>query len=241
MTPAGGRAVTIGCSATGLDLRGQWSAVVVVDVIRSATTAVTAVARGRRCFPTRSIEASLPLAARLENPLLAGELGGAMPYGFDMQNSPAGIDRRADVERPVILLSTSGTRVMHEAAESHTVYAACLRNAAAQARHLAALDGSVLLVGAETRGEFREEDRLCCARIAGALVDAGHRVGDALSERIIERWGRAPDDAFVDGASAAYLRRTDQHDDLEFILGHVDDLDAVFEVSGEELVTSGRA
>src|SRR6202008_2293864 len=79
--------------------------VVAVDVIRATTTAVTAAAAGRRCFPVPSIEAALPVAAALPRPLLCGELGGNMPYGFDLTNSPAAVAARSDPERPLILLS----------------------------------------------------------------------------------------------------------------------------------------
>src|SRR5262245_49992198 len=67
---------------------GEGYAIVAVDVIRATTTAVTGVALGRRCFPVPSLEAAVPLAARLDNPLLVGELGGNMPHGFHMNNSP---------------------------------------------------------------------------------------------------------------------------------------------------------
>ena len=239
MTALNRKVVAIDYSDSGFGFEGRWSSVVAVDVIRAATTAITAVTGGRRCFPVPSLEAAVPLAARLDNPLLAGELGGAMPYGFELQNSPAAIATREDVERPLLLLSTSGTRLMHEAAQNHVTYAACLRNAAAQARHLAARDESVLLVGAATRGEFREEDMLCCARIGRALVEGGYRARDAQTEEIIERWGAADDDAFVCGASVAYLDATNQRADLDFILGHIDDLESVFEVTGDELAMTG--
>jgi hypothetical protein len=49
---------------------GRWSG----SMIRASTTAVTAVAAGRLCFPVASLEAAVPLAARLDNPLLVGEL-----------------------------------------------------------------------------------------------------------------------------------------------------------------------
>src|SRR6266511_4253907 len=55
--------------------------IVAVDVIRATTTATTAVALGRRCFPVPSLEAALPLAARLDNPLIVGEPGGASGLG----------------------------------------------------------------------------------------------------------------------------------------------------------------
>jgi len=232
--------VAIDCLRSGLDLDGRFEAVVAVDVIRAATTAVTAVASGRRCFPVPSIEAALPVAARLNDPLLAGELGGSMPYGFEMQNSPAEAERRGDVERPMILLSTSGTRVMWEAALGRTTYAGCLRNTSAQAAHLSAHHDRVLLVGAETRGEFREEDQLCCARIGRALLEEGYRPRDARTAEIIERWGRAPDDAFTGGRSVEYLASTGQRHDLQFILEHIDDLNGVFELVDGELVEVQR-
>lgn len=214
------------------------STVVGIDVIRATTTAVTAVAAGRRCFPVPSIEAAVPLAARLENPLLVGELGGNMPFGFDLQNSPLEMDRRVELDRPVILLSTSGTALLCEAAMRGVTYAACLRNVRAQAQRLIADHDRVVLLAGESRGEFREEDRLCCGRIARALLEAGYEPGNALVEQIAWHWGDAPDDAFLSGNSVRYLEATGQYHDVEFILDHVDDLDQVYEIRDGELVRS---
>jgi 2-phosphosulfolactate phosphatase len=212
------------------------TAIVAVDVIRATTTAVTAVALGWRIYPAGSIEAAVRLAADLQRPILAGELGGVQPYGFDLQNSPTQIARMERSERPIILLSTSGTRLIAEAVRHGVTYAGCLRNASAQAAHLARSDRDVLILGADSRGEFREEDQLCAARIARALAAAGHSVDDPLTEEVIERFGDAPDDAFLRGRSAGYLRDTDQTDDLEFVLGHVDDLNGVFVVERGEVL-----
>src|SRR5207245_1513547 len=107
-----------------------------VAVIRATTTAVTWVCLGLRCFTTPSVEAVGPLAARLDNPLLAGEMGGKMPYGFDMTNSPAEMALRADFRRPMILLSTSGTSLIHATRGCEASYVACLRNYSAQIRYL---------------------------------------------------------------------------------------------------------
>src|SRR5947199_942378 len=109
------RTVAIGSYPTVGEAREGW-VTVGIDVIRATTTAITAVAAGRRCFPVPSIEAAVPLAARLENPLLVGELGGNMPFGFHFQNSPVEMNRRVALGRPVILLSTSGTALLCEAA-----------------------------------------------------------------------------------------------------------------------------
>lgn len=214
--------------------------IVAVDVIRAATTAITAVEAGRRCFPVPSIEAAVPLAGRLENPLLAGELGGLKPYGFDLQNSPTHVAQRDDITRPLILLATSGTRLMCEAAMRGTAHVACLRNARAAAECLAGGHDAVILLAAASRGEFREEDQLCCARIARILLERGYEARDPETEEIVARWGDASDDSFVGGHSSEYLRRTGQEHDLEFVISHVDDLDSGYELRDGEVVRIGE-
>ena len=89
-------------------------AVVAVDVIRASTTAVTAVAAGRKCFPVTSVEAALQMRREFPDCLLVGEVGGLQPEGFDLNNSPAQIALRSDHQRPIVLLSSSGTKLMVE-------------------------------------------------------------------------------------------------------------------------------
>jgi 2-phosphosulfolactate phosphatase len=230
------RTVAIGCYQERLIGFESYGVTVVVDVIRTATTAVTAVALGRRCFPVTSLEAATELARRLEDPLLVGELGGHMPFGFEVTNSPALLARRTDVARPMILLSSSGTQLICAARGS--VYVACLRNYRAVVRHICGVPADVAVIGAGTRGEFREEDALCCAWIAAGLLDSGFEAADGLTLETIERWAGRPADSFVSGNSAAYLRATGQLHDLDFILSHVDDLDAVFTRTNGEIVVA---
>lgn len=211
------------------------TATVVVDVLRATTTAVTAVAGGRRCFVVPSLEAALAQAAELQGPLLAGELGGVMPVGFDLQNSPAAVERKGGA-RPLVLLSTSGTPLLCAAAVRGPTYAACLRNVGAQARELADRHERARLLGADSRGQFRAEDELCCAWIGRRLLEAGWSEADAPTGRVLERWGDAPAGAFDGSRSTRYLRESGQDDDLEFVLAHVDDLDGVYAMHGGELL-----
>jgi 2-phosphosulfolactate phosphatase len=209
--------------------------VVAIDVIRATTMAVTAVLLGRRCFPAASIDAAVDLAKRLDEPLLAGELGGNMPYGFHIDNSPVALAERVDT-RPLVLLSTSGTELICTAAESSTaVYVACLRNVTAQAAHLIDRHPRVALIGAGSRGEFREEDQLCCAWIAARLIDAGYESpGDTA--RLVERWRYATVTEMLVSNSVRYLQSTGRQRDLEFILQHIDDTDAVFAFTQGEII-----
>ena len=207
---------------------------VVIDVIRATTTAITSVASGRRCFVARNVEDARALAETLVDPILAGEVGGVTPEDFELRNSPALVAELPDVHRPLVLLSTSGTPLMTSFPPNKT-YVASLRNYTAQSEHLVSNHPHVAVVGAGSRETFRDEDALCCAWVARALVDSGYRpVGD--TEALVERWRGASTDDILASASVEYLRRSDQLDDLAFVLEHIDDLDAVFAVEGQEIV-----
>lgn len=230
------KTVVIDCFPESVPSYRNGYAIVAVDVIRATTTAVTGVVLGRRCFPVPSLEAAVPLAAKLTNPLLVGELGGSMPYGFDLNNSPADLEARTDIHRPMILLTTSGTRVICGAADWQAMYIACLRNYSAQIAYLAAHHPMVAVIGAGSRGEFRDEDQLCCAWIAEGLLAAGYEPLNGGTGAIVEKWSGASVGVITEGASAEYLRRTDQIRDLEFILTHIDDLDEVYRYEQGQVV-----
>jgi 2-phosphosulfolactate phosphatase len=234
------RTVLIDCFARGLRTYPGTYGVVVVDVLRAMTTAVTGLALGRRCFPIPSLEVLPRLRSRLAHPLLVGELRGGVPVGFDLDNSPAQLAERQDTARPMVLLSTSGTRLLFETAAMGPVYAACLRNVTALVDALVDRHPTVLVIGAGSRGEFREEDQLCCARIAGGLVDAGYEPAGE-TESIVRRWGGAPVAACTASRSVAYLRSTGRGRDVDFTLHHVDDLTVVPRLEGDELVPLARA
>ena len=235
------RTVAIDCFR---DTPGRFTsgyAFVAVDVVRAITTAVTAVALGRRCFAAPTVGAALQRAARLERPLLAGEVGGELPAGFELGNSPAELARRTDVDRPMVLVSSSGTPLLDAAGRCGPTYLGCFRNSRQLGRWLTGRHRRVAVLGAASRGEFREEDQMCCAQIAAALLDAGYAPQDRTTTELVERWRDAPADAWVGGHSAAYLRRTGQLDDLDFILGHLHDLSDVYQFQHGEVVALREA
>lgn len=214
----------------------QACAVVAIDVIRASTTAITAVAGNRRCFPVSSAEEAVQKRREFPECILAGEIAGLMPEGFDINNSPAEIARRSDYERPLVLLSSSGTKLMVESGTRTETYVACLRNFKAVAMCVARRHERIALLGAATRGEFREEDQLCCGWIGKELMRLGHQPDDAASRKLIEQWKDAPVSSCASGNSAAYLRRSGQMNDLDFILSHVDDIPLAFQLVGGEVV-----
>jgi 2-phosphosulfolactate phosphatase len=223
--------------------RSGW-AVVVVDVIRATTTAVTAVSNGRRCFTAPDVETALAVAKGFHDPLLAGESRGAMPACFEMDNSPSQIAGRTDTHRPLILVSSSGTKVIHEATGCDAVYLGCFRAYSRLVAHLALRHERVAVIGAGSKGEFREEDQICCAWIAAALIGRGYLPGNSQTSDVVSRWQDAPPTACLCSQSVNFLKRTGRLGDLDFILGHIDDLPQVFEIRNGEVqsiqMSSGR-
>jgi 2-phosphosulfolactate phosphatase len=231
-----GNTVVIDCFPEKVASYRKGYAVVAIDVVRATTTAITALAAGRRCFPVPTVDAALQLADRLQNALLAGEQCGVMPFGFHLNNSPAQLAARTDIERPLILLSSSGTRLCHEAKFCDASFVASLRNYVYTARHLALHFPAIALIGAGSHDEFREEDEMCCAWLAECLMDLGYEAADRNSFDVVMRWSNKPVDAWIGNKSASYLRNTGQLEDLEFILEHVADLDVACALANEEVL-----
>lgn len=231
-----GRTVTIDCFADSASRYLESHAIVVVDIIRASTMAVTAAAAGRRTVLAATPADALDKRRQLRDAILAGEVRGTMPPGFDMNNSPADLMDMGEDERPLVLVSTSGVALMLAAAPARLgAQVASLRNIAAVVRDLERHPGPIAIIGAGSRGEFRMEDQLGCAWIAERLTKSAHRPADSRTAGIIARWRGLPTTVIDGGNSVAYLRRTNQLRDRDFIVSRVDDLDLVCPIEGDEV------
>lgn len=229
------RLVTVDHSPEATNRYGEGWAVVGVDVFRATTLICTTVAAGRRCIVAGEMDEALALAAGTPGSLLAGERAGMVLPEFDLGNSPAAIAARHDIERPLVLVTSSGTPLLLRAATASAVYAACLRNVTAQVVHLLSWDLDVAVIGAGTRGEPRREDQFAAALIADGLVQAGYQCEDSTSRSIVDNL-RRPVEWCAQGRSGAFLRRTGSRQDIDFVLNHQDDVPMVFQVHGNEVL-----
>lgn len=218
----------------------DWT-IIVVDVLRFTTTATTAISLGRTVYPAKSADDAFELAERFANPLLVGELGGNVPYGFDLTNSPVQIQALdvvpcgdfTSTDRPIILVSSTGAQLLMSTEGAPAVYLGCLRNISALSNYVAERHDKVAVLGAGTRGIFRREDQIGCAWIAQRLQQKGFECADDNTRSLIEYWGDQNVNAIRDGKSAEYLIRTGQVHDLEFVLHYQDDLATVPRLSSE--------
>ena len=126
-------------------------------------------------------------------------------------NSPAALAGRADTHRPVILLSSlPGSSAVSRPCALRGRFRGLLRNYTAAASYLAARFRKIAVIGAGTRDEFREEDQMCCAWIAGLLMEAGYKFEDNRTNCVVQRWRGARVNAWTGARAPAYLRRSGQ-------------------------------
>jgi 2-phosphosulfolactate phosphatase len=194
---------------------------VVIDVLRAATTIVTALAAGARCIrPCAEIDEAQALAAemRVGRTLLGGERGGTPIPGFDLGNSPRDYTAKMCKGNTVVMTTTNGTRALLRAAEAERVLVAAFVNFSAVCEQLKQDARPVHIVCAGTDEEVSLEDTL----LAGALVDCLSqacevRLNDAarLAWDCFENHGRCLMGALQVGKGGAALCRMGYDEDVK--------------------------
>jgi len=163
-----------------------YGAVVVIDVLRSFTTAAYALARGAsEVVAVDSIAAARALRARDHTSLAIGAVGGGAPApGLDMGNSPSLVAALDLTGRRVIQYTAGGTRGLVACDHAGVLLAASLVCAGATAAYLRALaPPSVTLVVTGTWSDRDGDEDHACADLIEALL----RGEDPMRERYAAR------------------------------------------------------
>jgi 2-phosphosulfolactate phosphatase len=109
---------------------------IVIDVVRATTTLAVLFDRGcARVFVAGDIPSARDFA--VEHPgsyLLAGEVGGLRPPGFDFGNSPVELSTADLAGREIVFSTTNGTRALHACVGAGAILAGSLRNGQAVCR-----------------------------------------------------------------------------------------------------------
>jgi 2-phosphosulfolactate phosphatase len=115
---------------------GPDSVAMVIDVVRATTTLSVMFDRGcARVLVAGDIPAARAFVAGAAGAyLLAGEVGGMRPPGFDLGNSPAEMLATDLAGREIVFSTTNGTRALRACAGARAILAGSLRNAEAACR-----------------------------------------------------------------------------------------------------------
>lgn len=147
--------------------------VIVIDVLRSFTTAAIALAQGANAiYPVEGVSAAIALAGCIDNAVSAGAvIGGDPAPGFTFGNSPAQL-MTADLAGKTVVLSTAaGVRGLQRFRRAHRLYAGSLvcAQATAAAIRSAGADEVCFVITGEWVDRDGDEDIACADYIESLL------------------------------------------------------------------------
>ncbi len=193
---------------------------VVIDVFRSSTTIVHALAAGCQAVrPVEEVEDARRLAGALPagKVLLAGERGGRPLSGFDLGNSPGEFTAARCRDLTVILTTSNGTRALVLAAAAERVLVGAFVNFSALCDQLYTDLRPIHLLCAGEAGAVALEDTLFAGAVVSFLCEDGPALlndGARVAWDCFERHGKVLEGALAVGSGGARLRRLGYHDDI---------------------------
>lgn len=196
-------------------------AFVVIDVLRATTTIAAFLAAGAsRITAVDALDLGRERASTA-GALLAGEVGGLPPKGFDFGNSPRDAAAAALTGREVVLFTTNGTRALCRLAARGPVYAGAVVNAGAVARAVVRGHRSAVLVcaGDAAGTRFGLDDFAAAGAIIAAIVAVApaSELGDA-ARLAISLWDERGPAALRGSHHAGALRALGLGADIDFAL-----------------------
>ncbi|MCL2635704.1 MAG: 2-phosphosulfolactate phosphatase [Betaproteobacteria bacterium] len=169
------------------NLPEQHDTVVVIDVLRSFTTAAVALARGARAVhPVAGATAAASLRHSLPDCLAVGAIAGGDPLpGFDCGNSPAEVLTYLLNDRDVVLCTAVGVRGLQRFRHSRALYAASLvcARATATAIRAAGADEVCFVITGEWVDRNGDED-IACADYIEALLRGESPSAEDFARRV---------------------------------------------------------
>jgi 2-phosphosulfolactate phosphatase len=193
---------------------------VAIDVLRSTTTIVHALAAGCSSIrPCLEVEEARALIGQLGTgpALLAGERAGLPIEGFDLGNSPRKFTPRQCQGVRLVMTTTNGTRALLRCAPAARTLVAAFVNYSAVCEQLRHDRRPVSIVCSGTDGDVTLEDTL----LAGALIDFLNDLGPTqlndgarLAWDCFESHGRCLQAALELSQGGQVLKRLGLQDDI---------------------------
>ncbi len=161
--------------------------VVVIDVLRSFTTAAVALSRGAAAiYPVDGAAAALQLSARLAHGVSVGAIAGGDPApGFDFGNSPSRLLTADLAGREVVMSTAAGVRGLQRFRRARRLFATSLVCARATAEAVGATgaDEVCFVITGEWVDRDGDED-IACADYIEALLRGERPAPDAFAQRV---------------------------------------------------------
>lgn len=166
---------------------GAEDTVVVIDVLRSFTTAAVALAQGASAiYPVEGVAAALALASRIQDPVSVGAVvGGDQAPGFDFGNSPSQLMQAALAGRNIVLTTAAGVSGLQRFRRAPRLYAASLvcARATAEAIRATGAEEVCFVITGEWVDRDGDED-IACADYIESLLRGNQPAPEEFAQRV---------------------------------------------------------
>ncbi len=145
------------------------SIVVIIDVLRATSTIATALHHGaKEIIPVATVAECIQLGKQMDA-ITAGERDGKIAEGLQYGNTPSVYTPKFVGGKTVVLTTTNGTRLLHQAleADAEEIITGAFCNLSSVCQYLVQRQKNVLLACAAWRNRVNLEDTL----FAGAVID----------------------------------------------------------------------
>lgn len=166
-----------------------YDTVVVIDVLRSFTTAAVALSNGASAiYPVAGVAVAMALLGRVPNPVSVGAVGGGDPVpGFDFGNSPSRLMDADLAGKSVVMCTAAGVRGLQSFRQARRLYAASLvcAQATAEAICAAGAEDVCFVITGEWVDRDGDED-IACADYIESLLSGNPARPDQFARRVRE-------------------------------------------------------
>ena len=197
-------------------------AAVVIDVLRATTTIAWALNNGAEAIEVfANIEELKQKALKwpVERRLLIGERGGKRLDGFDLGNSPLGVEPTLVKGKRLFMSTTNGTRALQRVRDAGRLYTMALCNRKAIAERLFGERPNYLcILGSGWEGSYSLEDSLAAGALAAMLLEWDKdliRIGnDEMNSAVAlwEKWQLRREDCLRVATHGQRLVKLGNHD-----------------------------
>lgn len=173
------------------------SMVVIIDILRATSTIATALHNGaKEIIPVDSVAECIRLSKQMAA-ISAGERDGQIAEGLAYGNSPFIFSSAFIKGKSLVLTTTNGTRLLHEAlsANAREIITGSFNNFSSVAEHLVSAKKNVVLACAAWKNKINIEDTLFAGAIIQAVCDHFEISCDA-SQIAATLYGQAQEDLF---------------------------------------------
>ena len=166
---------------------GAEDTVVVIDVLRSFTTAAVALAQGASAiYPVEGVAAAIALAGKIQYPVSVGAVVGGDPApGFDFGNSPSQLMHANLAGKTVVMSTAAGVRGLQRFRQARQLYAASLvcARATAEAIRATGAEEVCFVITGEWVDRDGDED-IACADYLESLLRGDQAAPEQFAQRV---------------------------------------------------------